>query len=313
MTINMMPDKSRVRHIPVLLNEVLSGLEVEPGGWFVDATAGRGGHTKAILESGGKVIALDQDQDAITELKLKFDQELKEERVVIKEGNFANLLSLVDKERIGKISGVLFDLGMSTQQIWGPRGFSFLKSEALDMRMSLTNEVTAAKIINNYSRNELYEIFRRLGEENLAGPIADAIFRARAIKRIETTDELVEIVVGVYHQAHVQQKIHPATRVFQALRIAVNRELENLRQGLECAWIVLRSGGRCVVISFHSLEDRIVKQFFLNKLRLGEAESVTKQPIVANRVEIKSNPAARSAKLRIAKKLKYEQDAKTLF
>lgn len=294
--------ENKAYHAPVLLNEAIEYLRVIPGCWYVDATAGGGGHTAALIQQGARVLAIDQDKDAIAHLTKIFEAEINQRRLRIRRGNFSYLAQLKQEAHVGQIRGVLFDLGMSTHQIRDSgRGFSFRGSEPLDMRMSEEVSITAEEIINNYSEEKLYEIFRKFGEEQLARPIARAICRARSIKPIIRTDELVSIICSVYGTK--QFPIHPATRTFQALRIAVNDELNELRRGLRQALELVEKKGRIVTISFHSLEDRIAKQFFLEQSRQSYMNILTKRPVRSSEKELTLNPAARSAKLRAGEKI----------
>lgn len=290
-------------HVPVLLNEVRENLRVATGSWYVDATAGGGGHTREILSLGGSVVAIDHDYEAVKTLKDTFKKEIEAGRLIVIEGNFIHLSTYI--KRMGMpIMGILFDLGISTDQIKeSGRGFTFEKNEPLDMRMSHELPVTAADIVNTYSEGELYEIFKKYGEEHLAREIAHAVFRARTLKQIRTTAELVTLIRNVYKEARKKTHIHPATRVFQALRIAVNDELSALKTALVEAITVIEDGGRCLVISFHSLEDRIVKLVFREAVRSGEVINITSKPIIPSAFEIGKNPRARSAKLRVVQKL----------
>ncbi len=298
---HMTRDRMQEFHIPVLLNEVVKALNIHPGSWYVDATTGGGGHTKAILDQAGKVIALDADKQTIDYLYKKFHQEIKQGQLILHQGNFIFLDKYLQENQIDKISGIIIDLGLSTYQIkMSGKGFTFQNEEPLDMRLDQNQKLTAEKIINTFSKEELYEIFVRFGEENLAGDVADAICRARTLKPITTTRELRRIVSEVYQRNHIRTKIDPATKVFQALRIAVNDELNNLKIILEKSLTVLNHHGRCVVISFHSLEDRIVKQYFSKMARKGKIKIVNNRPITATDKEISVNPASRSAKMRIA-------------
>lgn len=290
-------------HVPVLLNEVIQNLRVAAGSWYVDATAGGGGHTREILSSGGNVVAIDQDDQAVKTLNGTFRKEISAGRLIVNEGNFVHLSTYIKNLGL-PIMGVLFDLGMSTFQIKeSGRGFSFKKNEPLDMRMSRELPMTAAEIVNTYSESDLYEIFRKFGEEHLAREIAHAIFRARSLNRIRTTVELVTLIREVYELTSKKIAIHPATRVFQALRITVNDELNALKIALVDAITLIETGGRCIVISFHSLEDRIVKLVFREADRNGEVKSITSKPIIPSVFEIRTNPSARSAKLRVVQKL----------
>lgn len=291
-------------HRPVLLNEVIELLNVQKGKWYIDATAGGGGHTRAILEKKGKVLVIDQDEEAISQINDQLGTYIKTGQLQIQEGNFKDLGKIVEHAKFyDKFAGIIFDLGMSTYQIKDAgRGFSFLKDEPLDMRMSRHNQTTAADIVNKYSEGELYEIFRKFGEEQLARQLARAIVGSRAVKKIQTTGELAELAKSVYKKAHVFQKNHPGTRIFQALRIKVNSELDALRFALPQAFDLLEAFGRLVIISFHSLEDRIVKQYFLETVRVGKAKLVVKKPVTPSEREIEINAAARSAKLRVLEK-----------
>lgn len=261
-----------MRHIPVLLKEAVDGLAVRPGGKYIDATFGAGGHTAEIVRRGGNVLAIDVDPATLAPVK----------------GNFRDIAKIAKENGFERVDGILFDLGVSSMQLDTPqRGFSYRFSGPLDLRLDPTRGQTAADIINTYSEGDLYEIFSRFGEENDARTIARLVVRARAIEKITTTQGLVKVVGGS----------RPVlSRIFQALRIAVNDELGALREGLSSAGKVLINGGRLVVISFHSLEDRIVKQY----MRSSGWNVMTKKPITASDDEVKTNPRARSAKLRIA-------------
>lgn len=281
-------------HESVLLKESLDALNVKNDQVYVDATLGGGGHSKGIIERGGKVIGIDVDPEAIAHV----EKNLKSRALVIEQGNFNNLEDLVKQHVKDKVAGVIFDLGVSSFQLDSPeRGFSFKYQAELDMRMDPKLEVKASNLIKGLNEGELYELLTKYGEERYARRIARAIVRSRSEKAIERTDQLAEIVkasVGVG-----SGKIHPATRVFLALRIAINDELNNLSKGLQAADNVLKKEGRLVVISFHSLEDRLVKRFIRNSSDLME---VNKRLITPGEVEIKSNPRARSAKMRVAEK-----------
>ena len=274
-------------HIPVLQKEVLKYLDPKPNENFIDCTVGGAGHSLAILERTvpqGKVLGIDQDCEILKNIK-------RQSRFILVCDNFANLKEIVKKEKFGKVQGILFDLGMSSWHLTeSGRGFSFKKREPLDMRYSLDNQLTAEKIINFWSKFELEKILREYGEEKKARKIAEKIIEVRKEKPIKTTDSLREIV----NEARVAPR-----RTFQALRIAVNDELNNLEKSLPQSLEILRPGGRIVVISFHSLEDRIVKNFFKNRASKG---ILTKKPVTPSEQEIKINPRSRSAKLRAAQK-----------
>lgn len=297
-------------HLPVLLRESLYYLDIKPGLWYVDATLGGGGHTKEILKAGGNVIGFDIDRDAIEENKKLLCGELNESegmikscRVILVNENFTKIDEVIEKLKLqNKIAGALFDLGVSSHQLETPkRGFSFLREGPLDMRMGQNLVVPANDLVNGLSKDELTILFSKYGEEKRAGQIAGAIIRARKLKTLSTTKELADIILKTMGR---RGKIHPATKVFQALRIAVNDEINNLEQVLPKVFEILKPNGRLIVISFHSLEDRLVKNFIKSYEKFGYLESLLKKPITASFSEIKVNPGARSAKLRAASKKK---------
>jgi 16S rRNA (cytosine1402-N4)-methyltransferase len=277
-------------HVPVLLNEVIEHLQVKKGGRYIDCTLGGGGHTKAILEHGGEVLAIDQDPEALRSAEENFKFEILNLKLILKHNNFSNLKQVANGVGWTKVDGILMDLGVSTHQLETDyRGFSFNKAGNLDMRMDQGGQaVTALDLIKAGSEKELEKIFREFGEENFAGPIARAIKKSK----VQTTDDLAKVILRVRSKGR-GERAHPATRVFQALRIAVNDELNNLKEGLPQAVELLTVGSRLLVISFHSLEDRIVKEFFKNK----------QKPITPSEEEIKANPRARSGKLRVYEKI----------
>lgn len=290
-------------HIPVMLKEVLSYLKIKPDHWYIDCNLGGGGHTKGILEKGGKVLGIDLDPDAIEEAAKNFDLKVSE-RLILIQGNFSQISHLAEIASVSSISGVLFDLGVSTHQLETPeRGFSFNTNAPLDMRMDKSStQVSAKDLINGLHEGELANLFWKLGEENFAKPIARKIVEARKTSVIETTDELAQIILSVRHRTK-SDRTHPATRVFQALRIAVNDELNSLKEALPQALEVLAPGGRVVVISFHSLEDRIIKDFFQSEQKKGSLKIITKKPIIPTEEEVEENPRSRSGKLRVAEKI----------
>ncbi|MDP3991198.1 MAG: 16S rRNA (cytosine(1402)-N(4))-methyltransferase RsmH [Candidatus Nealsonbacteria bacterium] len=289
-------------HIPVLKKEVIQYLDPKPNENFIDATIGNGGHSLAILEKTapkGKVLGIDWSQEMI-------DSVNKNPNLIPVCANFADLSEIVRKNRISNIRGILFDLGMSSWHLASSgRGFSLQKKEPLDMRYSLANQLTAEKIVNYFSKFEIEKILREYGEEEFSKEIAEKIVEKRKSKPIENTLQLVEAVKEAVPRAYLRRRIHPATRTFQALRIAVNGELDNIEKVLPQALSLLETGGRLVVISFHSLEDRIVKNFFKNRASEGSEglKILTKKPIIPTNQEIKINPKSRSAKLRVAVKI----------
>jgi len=286
-------------HIPVLTEKILEYLAPKPNENFIDCTAGGGGHTFAIAERvapKGKVLAIDWDPEQIKNLKLKIKN--YKGRLVLREGNFANIGEIARQEKFHPVHGILFDLGLSSDQLGSSgRGFSFQKDEPLDMRYNPNNPDTAEKLLNYSSKAQLEHILKEYGEEEFASQIAQAIVQSRTQKHLQKTSQLVEVLVRATPKWYSRKKIHPATKTFQALRIAVNNELENLREGLRQATELTGLNGKIAVISFHSLEDRIVKEFFKHESSL---KPMTKKPITPTSAEIKRNPRARSAKLRVA-------------
>lgn len=290
-------------HQPVLLNEVIEHLNVKEGGKYLDTTVGGGGHAEAIIQRGGRLLGLDCDPEAVEFTKKRLNEVCPDAFWKVIRGNFTNLAAIAQEHGFTQVDGLLFDLGVSSHQLETPaRGFSFLEEGPLDMRMGPDLKVTAADLVNGLSRKELNALFTKLGEEKRARTIADALVRTRRLKKIETTQQLAEIVVEVYGGRRKVHGRHPATKVFQALRIAVNDELNNLKEGLLQAEPSLKPGGRLVVISFHGLEDRLIKNFFREKSREGKLKIITKKPIRPSSKEIKNNPRSRSAKLRAAEK-----------
>lgn len=293
-------------HEPVLLQEVITYLDPQVGENFIDCTLGGGGHTLAILkktEPAGKVLAIDADPVAIESFrKRSLASGIDQERVVLINDNFLNLKENYDRHFSYPVSGVLFDLGLSSDQLRDEnRGFSFQTLGPLDMRFDpLKQEETALDIINSYSEQELYYIFKNFSQEPHARRVAQEIVRARRRLRITTTKQLVEVIRDVVSR---RSRHHPATLVFQGLRIAVNHELDNLISALPAAYRLLKPGGRLAVISFHSLEDRLVKNFFRDQKKAGHLVILTKKPVVPNAAEVLGNPLSRSAKLRVAEKI----------
>ncbi len=298
-------------HIPVLLKEIVDFLNPKDNEIIVDATINGGGHTEAILNISdfkGTVIGIDQDENLISSLENKFEKYIKNNRLKLICGNFRNIDKHLNSIGVKKIHGAIFDLGMSSAQLTNSeRGFSFLRDEPLIMTYKSEpepNDLTAEKIINDWTEKEITEILKEYGEERFTTRIARNIIEARKKKRIRTTFELVEIInYSVPYAARKKAKIHPATKTFQALRVAVNDELNALKYGLAKSFDYLKTGGMITVISFHSLEDRIVKNFFKDLKNQNLAEILTKKPVVASYEEIKNNIRSRSAKLRAIKKL----------
>lgn len=294
-----------MRHLPVMGREVLKWINPQEGHLYVDCTLGGGGHTKIILkETKGKVriLGIDWDEEALEIAR----RELKDyqEQVIFIRDNFKNLSRILKQQGIKKVDGILYDLGMSSLQVDNPqRGFSFRYPALLDMRMDKRRELTAAKIVNEASESELEEIFRKFGEEKWAKRIAKFVVRERKISPIATTQDLVEVIRrAIPSQVRYKRRVHFATKTFQALRIKVNEELENLNEALEDSLNLLSSSGRICVISYHSLEDRLVKRKF-KEAHGKQIRILTKKVIKPSREEIKINPRARSAKLRVAERI----------
>ncbi len=303
-------------HISVLLNESVEGLDIKENGIYVDGTAGGGGHSGEILKrlTTGKLISIDRDPDAITVLTQKFKN--NENSIIIK-GNYADIKELLQQRGVGRLDGVLLDIGVSSHQLDTPeRGFSFHEDAPLDMRMSQSG-TSAKDLVNTLPFEELRRIISSYGEEKYASSIASGIVSSRQNGEISTTLELAQIIKNNVPQK-VRRDGHPARKTFQALRIAVNDELGALERGLDGAFEMLGKGGRLAVITFHSLEDRIVKQKMASWCQgctcpkdfpicvcgnTPKAKLINKKPICANETEISSNPRARSAKLRICEKI----------
>jgi len=283
---------------------VVRFLDPKPNENFVDCTVGEGGHAMAILERtkpSGMVLGVDADPLILEELKRKVEGTDYGRRLLLVCGNFVNLGDIVKKYAFKRVSGVLFDLGLSSWHLEeSRRGFSFLRNEPLDMRYNLENPLTAEAIVNFWSLRAIERILRVYGQEKFARRIAREIVRSRPLR---TTVDLVMAVERATPSWYHRRRVHFATKTFQALRIAVNNELENLEKALPQALDILDVGGRLVVISFHSLEDRIVKNFLKEKFREGVVKILTKKPVRPSREEIIENPRARSARLRAALKV----------
>jgi len=285
-------------HVPVLLDEVLQFLQPHPGGMYIDATLGAGGHARAILERvlpNGRLLALDQDESAIRIAA----ENLKEfgSCLEIVQANFRDIAAVVSQRNWPEVDGVLADIGVSSMMLDdAERGFSFLRDGPLDMRMNREQELTAADVVNHYSEKNIADILYQFGEERRSRPIARSIVRFRPLSTTGDLVRAVERVTGGPRFGH----IHPATRTFQGLRIFVNDELGSLESFLDDSMKVLKPGGRLAVITFHSLEDRIVKNRFRREVQAPAAgKTLTRKVVVASDEECRRNPRARSAKLRV--------------
>ena len=289
-----------IRHLPVLMREVTDLLSIVEGGTYVDATTGLGGHSEAILQrigNQGRVIGVDRDAEALR----MTEERLHDSRLILKKGKFSELEDLLASEEIMHVDGILFDLGVSMMQLKDlTRGFSFHSPDRLDMRMDGAAGLSAWDVVNRYPEKDLIRILKEYGEERAAPRIARAIVRERAKKSVDTCAELEDIV---FHAAGRRGRVHPATKTFQALRIEVNREVGELQEGLASSLKILKRGGRLCVISYHSLEDRTVKNFIRDNAKKGVLRPLLKKPITPAFEEVRENPSSRSAKLRGAERL----------
>ena len=307
-------------HKPVLLWECIDGLNIKPDGIYVDGTLGRAGHSREIAArlTTGRLICIDRDQAALDAAPGRLEGHM--DKVTLVHGNFGDIDSILEELSIPGVDGMLFDLGVSSPQLDdGARGFSYLQDAPLDMRMDQSAALTARDVVNEWSQEELKRILWQYGEERYSGLIAAAIVRTREQAPIETTGQLVDVIRSAMPAKALREKQHPATRAFQALRIATNDELGEVERMLRSALSRLNKGGRLAVISFHSLEDRLVKTAYAGWAKgctcppsfpvcvcgkTPDVKLVGKKPIVAGEEELNENPRARSAKLRVAEKLK---------
>ena len=306
-------------HVPVLFNEVMESLDIKPDGIYVDGTVGGGGHSSGIcqrLTEGGVLIAVDRDREALAAAEKRLEEYSCEKRFV--HANYSDVEAIA--EAAGKkVQGILLDLGVSSYQLDNPeRGFSYMQDAPLDMRMDDSDRLTAYDIVNGYSRDELTRMIREYGEERWASRIVEFIVRERAESPIDSTGRLTEIIKAAIPAKARRTGPHPAKRTFQAIRIEVNDELGHLREAVEKLPDLLESGGRIAIITFHSLEDRIVKTEFERRLdpctcpkdfpvcvcgKVADVKRVTRKPIAPSEEETETNPRARSAKLRVLEKL----------
>jgi len=303
-------------HISVLLKEVIKNLDIQEGETFVDTTLGNAGHSLEVCGGfkGVKIIGIDQDEERIGESKEKLEKAGCNFEIV--QGNFRNIDTILKKSGIKKVNKILFDLGLNSEQledsgrparttniVQSGRGFSFKKDEPLLMNFAPNPEFTAKDIVNEWGEESIKDILWGFGEEKFSKQIAQKIIELRKEKEIKTTNDLVEIIEKAVPAWYKHKKIHFATKTFQALRITVNDELGALKEGLKKSFELLEKNGRIAVISFHSLEDRLVKRYFRNLKNEEKGRVLTKKPITPTQDEIKSNPRSRSAKLRIIQKI----------
>jgi len=287
-------------HLPVLIREVVEMLSLHEGGIYVDATVGLGGHSEEMIKligQDGRIVGIDRDDEALRRTAARLD----DKRLILKKGGFSDMAALLHSEHIEEVDGILLDLGVSMMQLKDMnRGFSFVSDERLDMRMDQSQDFSAWDVVNGYSERELTRILKEYGEEYRAARISRAIVGNRSKKSIDTCKELEEIV---FRAVGRHGRMHPATKTFQAVRIEVNRELAELAQALQASLGILKKGGRLAVISYHSLEDRIVKHFVRDNAKAGLLRPLTKKPLSPSIAELRGNPSSRSAKLRGVEKL----------
>ena len=305
------------RHIPVLFEEVIASLQLQVGASAIDGTLGGGGHTQRMLQAvggGGRILGLDQDREAIERIQSIFSAEILSGQLVAIHSNFGRVEEVAVQAGFTDVAGILLDIGVSSYQIDNAeRGLSFLHDGPLDMRMDRSQPTSAAELVNQWDEKELADVIYQYGEERMSRRIAKAIVNQRPLQTTQQLADLIERTIG-----RRGERIHPATRTFQALRIAVNRELEQLESVLPQSLRLLKPGGRMAIISFHSLEDRIVKQWMQAEAsdfvrqpaniwggyeRTPTLKIITRKPIEASVEEIKENPRSRSAKLRVAEKI----------
>ena len=308
-----------MEHLPVLLQESIDGLNIKPDGIYIDGTLGRAGHASEIAKklTSGHLIAIDCDEEAISEAKIILEEH--KEKITLVHGNFKDIEAILKEEGVGAVNGMIFDLGVSSPQLDNAqRGFSYNNDAPLDMRMDKSESLTASEIVNKWQEGDLRKIFFEYGEERYSKLIAREIVKKRAADKIDTTFDLNEVIKSAMPAAARRETQHPSKRCFQALRIAVNGELGSISNMLNVAPSLLSPGGRLSVISFHSLEDRLVKRAFAAEAKgcscpretpvciCGKKPTlklITKKPIVADDKEVSINPRARSAKLRVAERV----------
>jgi len=292
-------------HVPVMKSEALQLLRPRGEGWIVDASVGLGGHAEAIVSTQGftgRLLGLDRDADALAIARRRLEP--FQDRVRLRHAEFADLGAVLSREGLGRIDGLLIDLGVSSMQLENPdRGFSLLRDGPIDMRMDPSRGETVAQLLGRLGAHDLETILREYGEERYAGRIARAIIEAQRAGRLHSTGELADVIARAVRQRPGSRRLHPATRSFMAMRLFVNRELDQLKQVMMQAPDVLNAGGRLVVIAYHSLEDRITKQTLRAQARQGVWELLTPKPLRPSLDEVRANPRCRSGRLRAALRL----------
>lgn len=298
---------SELKHIPVLINEAVQGLAIRENGVYVDATVGFGGYTELITGqlTSGKLIGIDADSQALNLVEQRLTSKIAEGRIILKHSNFRFIEQVIAELRVISVDGIVADLGLSSMELDDvSRGFSFKDEAPLDMRFDTSSDtLTAKEIVNTYSQDDLTKLFRDLGDEPFSGRIARIIVESRKKQSITTTTELVNLILSIVPGKFAKKSIHPATRVFQALRMEVNDEIGALNALLASSLNLLNPSGRLAIVSFHSGEDRIVKNIFREWKAQGFVNILTKKPITPSEIELGSNPRSRSAKLRIIEKI----------
>ena len=294
-------------HISVLLKETIDGLKVQNGQKYIDATLGGGGHALEIIKRGGVILGIDQDPEAIEFIKKNFQLPISNFQLTLAQGNFRNIEQIAKQNGFEKVSGIIFDLGVSSYQIEkSERGFSYQRQGPLDMRMDPKSKLKAEELINLLKKDELYKIFSQLGEEEYAWAISSAVVKSRRVKAILTTEDLIKVIAKARkideRRLTPMKRAEIAKRVFQALRMAVNDEINSLKEAMLSCPSLLQSRGRLAVISFHSLEDRIVKDSFIDFEKTGLGTILTPKPIIPSASEVFTNKRSKGAKLRIFEK-----------
>jgi len=295
------------KHTSVLFEQCIEYLDIKEGGVYIDGTVGGGGHAEGIckkLGEGGILIGIDRDDDALKATGKRLEKYCCR-KIYIKR-NYADIKTVMNELKIGRADGAVLDLGVSSYQLDNPeRGFSYMTGAPLDMRMDAASGFSAYDVVNTYTQEELTAIIRKYGEERWASRIAGFIVKARSTKPVENTDELVDIIKAAIPASARREGPHPAKRTFQAIRIEVNDEISGLEEAVSSFCDVLSEGGRLCVISFHSLEDRIVKNEFKSRV---DMQRITKKPVTPEQEELSQNPRARSAKLRVVEKRRTQDD-----